>query len=260
MRNWLGGNRDGFVMLKPRTNPFQDFQQASRLYPTMTHETGAAPLAWMDRWFVRGMPFSRFALNVLLFSCVALLLFLALYISLRPGFWQSLVDDPMARSLLLRQVLTNGVPVVFVINYVGFALYAELARPERARGALRAFAIDLPVRVALFFIMHAFIYAGSAQMFGSFGGDPVQALGVVAPTIALSAIFGNLSGAYLYATAISAYPLFIAAAHRLTASSRLLPLGGQRIGMLSLLFVLYFIIFAMAVSGLAGLLVILSAR
>jgi hypothetical protein len=225
----------------------------------MTHETSAAPLAWMDRYFVRGMPVTRFALNVLLFSCVALLLFLAVYISLRPGFWQSLAQDPVARGLLLRQVLTNGVLVVFVINYVGFALYAELARPEPARGALRALAIDLPVRMALFFIMHAFIYAGSAHMFGSFGGDPAQALGVVAPTIALSAIFGNLSGAYLYATAISAYPLFIAAALQLTASSRLLPPGGRRIGTLSLLFVLFFILFAMAVSGLAALLLILSA-
>lgn len=69
--------------------------------------------------------------------------------------------------------------------------------------------------IVLFFVAHAAIYAGSARIFGSFGGDAMQALGVVAPTIAGSASFGNLSGVYLYATAISAYPLFIAAMRQL---------------------------------------------
>ena len=70
-----------------------------------------------------------------------------------------------------------GLPVVYLINHVGFALYAGSA--GREGGALRAFAIDVPARVILFFVGHAAIYASSARMFGSFGGDAVQALHAV---------------------------------------------------------------------------------
>lgn len=115
------------------------------------------------------MPFTRFVLNVLLFSCLGLLPFLVLFISLRPEFWSSLIADPLARGLLLRQVATNGLPVVYLINHVGFALYAGSS--GREDGALRALAIDLPTRIVLFFVAHAAIYAGSARMFGSFGRD-----------------------------------------------------------------------------------------
>jgi hypothetical protein len=52
--------------------------------------------------------------------------------------------------------------------------------------------------------LHAVVFALSALAFGSFGGDPVQALRVVAPTLVQAAAFGNLAGAYLYATMLSA--------------------------------------------------------
>jgi hypothetical protein len=55
------------------------------------------------------------------------------------------------------------------------------------------------------------IFAASAVAFGSFGGSPGQALRVVAPTLVQAAAFGNLSGAYLYATLLSALPLHVAA-------------------------------------------------
>jgi hypothetical protein len=228
----------------------------------MTRGDRPPPLAIFDRCFSRHMKFTRFVLNVLLFSCLGLLPFLILYISLRPGFWSSLIADPLARNLLLRQVATNGLPVVYLINHVGFALYAGLA--DRERGALRALAIDLPTRIVLFFVAHAAIYAGSARMFGSFGGDAVQALGVVGPTIAGSAAFGNLSGVYLYATAISAYPLFVAAMWQLADAQpkRFGPLAsvGQGPWMLSVLFVMAFVLLAFATSGLAALLSLLAVR
>lgn len=228
----------------------------------MTSGERLRSLATFDRSFSRDMPFTRFALNVLLFSCLGLMPFLILYISLRPGFWSSMIADPLARDLLLRQVLTNGLPVVYLINHVGFALYAGLA--GRNGGALRAFAIDLPARIMLFFIGHAAIYAGSARMFGSFGGDTMQALGVLAPTIAGSASFGNISGVYLYATAISAYPLFVAAMRRLAEREPRLfgPLASSRrsMWMLSALFAVFFVLLAFAISGLAALLSLLAGR
>ena len=54
------------------------------------------------------------------------------------------------------------------------------------------------------------IYPTSALFFGSFGGDPVQGLRVVGPSLLQSAAFANLSGVYLYATLISALPLHMA--------------------------------------------------
>lgn len=107
----------------------------------MTSGDRLPPLATFDRHFSRNMPFTRFALNVLLFSCLGLVPFLILYISLRPSFWSSLIADPLARDLLLRQVVTNGLPVVYLINHVSFSLYAGLT--GRECGALRAFAIDV---------------------------------------------------------------------------------------------------------------------
>jgi hypothetical protein len=46
-----------------------------------------------------------------------------------------------------------------------------------------------------------------ALSFGSFGGDQLDALRVVGPTLAQAAAFGYLSGVYLYATLVSALPL-----------------------------------------------------
>ena len=92
----------------------------------------------------------------------------------------------------------------------------------------------------------------------------MQALGVVAPTIAGSASFGNLSGVYLYATAISAYPLFIAAMRQL-ADTQPNPFGlliSRRLSpwTLSALFIVAFVLLAFAISGLAALLSLVAAR
>ena len=51
----------------------------------------------------------------------------------------------------------------------------------------------------------------SADWFGSFGGSRLTALRVVAPTLARSALFENISGVYLYATLASAVPLYATA-------------------------------------------------
>lgn len=250
------------LSLKPRAIRCNENTVQISKETEMTSGDRLPPLATFDRHFSRNMPFARFALNVLLFSCLGLVPFLILYISLRPGFWSSLIADPLARDLLLRQVVTNGLPVVYLINHVSFSLCAGLT--GRERGALRAFAIDVSARIVLFFVAHAAIYAGSARIFGSFGGDAMQALGVVAPTIAGSASFGNLSGVYLYATAISAYPLFIAAMRQL-ADTQPNPFGlliSRRLSpwTLSALFVVAFVLLAFAISGLAALLSLVAAR
>jgi hypothetical protein len=79
------------------------------------------------------------------------------------------------------------------------------------------------MRIGSIVALHAVIYAASARLFGAFGGDPVQGLSVVGPTLAQAAVFGNLSGVYLYATLISAVPLHMALIGAGASSLGLLP-------------------------------------
>ena len=101
------------------------------------------------------------------------------------------------------------------MNYLSFFLFAWIvARQPSRRGMALVLAVDLPARVILFVALHAAIYVLSADWFGSFGGRRLTALRVVAPTLARSALFENISGVYLYATLASALPLYVAAIER----------------------------------------------
>ena len=174
----------------------------------MARDPEISLLAWLDRHFSVALPFGRFARNIALLSLAGLVPTLALYIALSPGLWGHLMATDAALARFLRQIVTNGLPVVLILNAVCLILFAQL-RARRLSPA-RALAIDIPARIGAFIALHAVIYPASALMFGSFGGDPAQALRVVAPTLAQAAGFGNLSGVYLYATLISALPLHMA--------------------------------------------------
>ncbi|WP_232237148.1 hypothetical protein [Thiosulfatihalobacter marinus] len=178
----------------------------------------------MDRYFSTEMPGLLFARNTLIASVLGLVPLLILYIALSPGFAAHLAGGGPALTRFLRQVLTNGLPVVFAVNYVGFFVFAAIMdKPTAARSYRMLIAVDLPLRVAVFVLLHAVIYVLSADWFGSFGGSRATALRVVAPTLARSALFGNISGVYLYATLLAALPVYAtvfntiwprAAAHR----------------------------------------------
>jgi hypothetical protein len=100
----------------------------------------------MHRHFTLDMPAGRFARNTLIASLLGMVPLLGLYIALTPGFAAQLLGggDPLWR--FVRQVLTNGLPVVFAVNYAGFLLFAlgrrvgaprtphEVAAPRRPDG------------------------------------------------------------------------------------------------------------------------------
>ena len=175
----------------------------------------------MERYFSTHMPGMVFLRNVLLFSLAGLLPVLALYVALSPGFVTALADGGPALKRFLRQVLTNGLPVVVIVNYVGFFLFAlSHERYERGRDPGTYIVVDFFTRLGIFVGLHALIYVVSADWYGSFGGSRATALRVVAPTLARSALFENISGVYLYATIVSAIPLYVSAVRR---SSRLAP-------------------------------------
>jgi hypothetical protein len=205
----------------------------------------------MERYFALDMPALQFLRNTLVASVLGLVPVLALYVALTPGFGAMLLAGGPALSLFLRQVLTNGLPVVFVVNYFGFFLFAWITatRPP-GRGAAAVLLLDLPVRLAVFVLLHAVIYLLSADWFGSFGGSRATALRVVPPTLARSAMFENLSGVYLYATMISALPLYAAAFERMGRLRGALARFPGRSGPV-LLAVALFGLFALALTGIA---------
>ncbi|MCC5985627.1 MAG: hypothetical protein JJU42_14815 [Rhodobacteraceae bacterium] len=153
-----------------------------------------------------------FALRVLALSGAALLPVLALYVGQVPGMAAHVLSGGAASARFLRQVLTNGVPVVFVLTW---ATALMLAGPRaRGRSLRTVLALDAALRLALFAGGHAAVFAGSALVFGSFGGDPAQALRVLGPTLGAAAGFGNLAGVYLYAALLAALPLQVAVLRR----------------------------------------------
>ena len=168
---------------------------------------------WFDRHFDTRLTAARFARNTVLLSLAALVPVLGLYISLTPGFWGHLAGAQGALGPFLRQILTNGLPVVVAVNWVALILFARLRAGHLP--PLAALGLDFATRLGLFALLHGVVFAASALLFGAFGGDPAQALGVLGPTLARAAGFGNLAGVYLFATLVSALPLHMALVARL---------------------------------------------
>lgn len=184
----------------------------------MVKEWHSDLVAWLDQHFSVRLPFTRFARNVALLSLAGLVPVLAIYIALAPGLAYHLGASGAALGRFARQIVTNGLPVVFVVNALGLILFAKLR--ARRITPLHALALDIPARIGAFVGLHLVIYPASAMLFGSFGGDPAQALRVTGPTLTQSAGFANLSGVYLYATLISALPLHMALVGQILAWRR----------------------------------------
>lgn len=180
---------------------------------------------------------------------------LTLFVVTTPGFGSMLVGGGYPLSRFLRQVVTNGLPIVFILNYVSFFLFARImAKPRPSYGISLVFMVDLPVRAVGFITLHAVIYVFSADLFGSFGGSRETALRVVAPTLVRSVFFENISGAYLYATLASALPLYVAAietSDKLAGFARKLP---GRSGNL-LIAVAFFVFSVLALTAFAAMLI-----
>lgn len=123
---------------------------------------------------------------------------LIVFVALTPDFFAILMTNPATLTRFLRQVSTNGFPVVFIVNNISFIVASEPLRKVN-RSALRNVFSDACMRAGTFVVLHVLIYVFSADWFGSFGGDRWAALRVVGPTLERSYLFENISGVYLYA-------------------------------------------------------------
>lgn len=213
----------------------------------------------MHRLFSLELPFTRFLRNVVLVSLAALIPIVILYVATRPSFSAMLLGGGPALSRFMRQIITNGLPVVIIVNFISFFLFAWMNTGARGkRDAIFIVMLDITARLVAFVLLHVLIYVLSADWFGSFGGSRITALSVVAPTLARSALFENISGAYLYATLISALPLYVGAVERSALFSRLARRFPQKSGPLITAMAL-FIVFVLILSGIAALTVHLQA-
>lgn len=205
----------------------------------------------MKKVFSLDMPFLRFARNTALVSVASLVPLLVVYLVLRPGFGAMLLDGGPALSRFLRQVATNRLPVVFVVNYIGFFLFSWTnSRWPRDRHAALVILIDMPARIGAFILLHFLIYVLSADWFDSFGGSRTTAMQVVATTLAKSALFQNISGVYLYATLVSALPLYATAIARSVWLESLVRRGPKRFGP-QLLALVLFMLLGLMLTGVA---------
>jgi hypothetical protein len=163
----------------------------------------------MTRFFSLELPWAKFAWNTLAASILGLAPFIALYIVVTPGFASHLATGGAVSTRFWRQILTNGLPVVFAVNYVGYYTFALTAAKSIQLNDRRLLVlVDMPLRIAVFVLLHVLIYVLSADWFGSFGGSKTTALRVVAPTLQQSARFTNVSGAYFYACLVGALPIY----------------------------------------------------
>ncbi|MCC5979706.1 MAG: hypothetical protein JJU21_16725 [Salinarimonas sp.] len=169
-----------------------------------------AHLHWLSALIPADAGWLRLATTSFILSLVGLALATAAYILTYPALRVGLMNDPMLLNAFTRQIVASGLLIVFVINMIGFANYrAFVTRGNEGRSTAAVLGVDLFTRGLLFFGMHVISYYLAAEYYGSFGGNTVLALQVVAPTLAAAAWLGNLSGVYLWATAISALPFFM---------------------------------------------------
>lgn len=172
----------------------------------------------LNRYFDTDLPFLRFCWNVLVFSAISLFPVLLFYIVLSPGLGAMLFTNDAAFVRFMRQVLTNGMTVVFAVNYAGFFVLSLFKR-QRDNKIPHYLFLDVLARALLFVSLHVLIYILSADIFASFGGDRRVALQVVGPTLERAFLFENISGVYLYSTLPGAFIVYLTVLHQSSGST-----------------------------------------
>lgn len=167
-----------------------------------------ASLLFFDRYLgIKNRSFI-FIGRMALLSIMSLVTMLVGYSYLIPEFRIQFLYNSDARGLFIRGIITEGFFTVFMVNWGATALAVNLRKAHVSPPLILV--SDFVARLVLFTAIIAVVYFYSAVFFGSFVGSTQAALGAVLPTVADAVRFENITGAYLYASATSGFPLFIA--------------------------------------------------
>jgi hypothetical protein len=141
-------------------------------------------------------------LNVAVFTLVSMCAVLALFLLRRPGALQ---------VRMWGQFLLHGFPVAFLVNIIAALFYsgalARLSSGSTRRNLLVLLA-DALARMLLFTTLLALSFVMWALLHGAFAGSPSTALDAVAPSLRYGIVFQSLTGVYLYAMLLNAFPFF----------------------------------------------------
>jgi hypothetical protein len=163
-----------------------------------------------------------YARNVAIISLAALVAVGAVYFSRVGGFWlQFTVGADNAWNFIF-QLVGDGFLKVFLVNYIALLPHRFYVAQLPRAGLVTCFgllALDVLFRLVLFFIVSAAIWYLFVQFGGSFGGDYGAALRSLPETFAYAARFADLTGVYLYASALSSLPLFLAVFLRMSTAA-----------------------------------------
>lgn len=175
--------------------------------------SAAQSLFVVDQFYGPERPAAAFLRTTIWMTVLGLAGAVFQYVLWVDGFWASLRSDTFAWQVFRRQILTTGLPIVLIVNLASGMVYATLRQVSGGRaGGLHFLLFDTVTRFVIFAVMMLVTYAGSAALFGSFGGDTRVAMEAVLPTLAGALRFENLTAAYLLAAFLGGVPIFASAA------------------------------------------------
>ncbi|MGO7860209.1 hypothetical protein ACC676_01155 [Rhizobium ruizarguesonis] len=172
-----------------------------------------ASILIFDNYFGYSQNVLIFVRNIFLLSLSSMTIMLIGFSFAVPEFGYLFVHNADARYYFVRGILTEGLITIFVVNWFATNIEVSLRRSKlfSVVGFPFLLAADVLLRILIFSATVAFIYLLSSSWFGSFSGSKLAALRAVQPTLKDAVYFSNITGAYLYASAIAGLPLFVSA-------------------------------------------------
>ncbi|MCE1236567.1 MAG: hypothetical protein LWW93_09435 [Hyphomicrobiales bacterium] len=172
----------------------------------------ASPPDLMALRFGPGVSGGRFTASVLAAAAAALTIWSIAWFADADAFRAQVAADPFARGRILRALVLNGLPIVFLTTFAAHLVHSKLTVEHGVLGPLpsRRVGVDLAVRLAVFGIVVIAVFQLLVWGVGAFGGDPLAALAATPEILRRAVAFQDLFGVYLYATLFAATPLWAA--------------------------------------------------
>ncbi|MEO0423035.1 MAG: hypothetical protein AAF184_11900 [Pseudomonadota bacterium] len=156
----------------------------------------------------------RLIIRISAMSAATLLPCLAVFLMRRPSALQ---------SGMWAQVALHGFPIVLLVNLAVARYYAQHLDRFLGSEPLGHFLFllgDAAARLLLTMLLTAVSFLLWTAVKGAFAGNPASALGAVAGSFRFGIRFESLTGVYLYAIGLGAFPVFALGALPILATQR----------------------------------------